>query len=194
MGHELHRQNAEFDLHYSISSRKQAGFIDDLDRVPWKDHVQLHISDEGSRADLDTTLAGFKPGHHLYTCGPDRYMNSVLEAGEAQGWDDEAMHREYFSVPEVPEWENHDFVLKLAKSYREFVVPADKSAAKVLNENGIKIDVKCSDGLCGVCKCGVVSGEIEHRDFVLSKAQREHSIILCQSRAADENGVIEIDL
>ena len=41
---------------------------------------------------------------------------------------------------------------------------------------------------------GLLAGEVEHRDFVLSERQREDSIILCQSRAADENGVIEIDL
>ena len=55
-------------------------------------------------------------------------------------------------------------------------------------------DVKCADGICGVCKCGVISGEIEHRDFVLSNRQREGAIILCQSRAANADGVIEIDL
>ncbi len=45
-----------------------------------------------------------------------------------------------------------------------------------------------------MCKCGLVSGEVEHRDFVLSKAQRERAIILCQSRAKTENWEIEIDL
>ncbi|MEO0912883.1 MAG: 2Fe-2S iron-sulfur cluster-binding protein, partial [Pseudomonadota bacterium] len=54
--------------------------------------------------------------------------------------------------------------------------------------------VKCSDGICGVCKCGLISGDVEHRDFVLSKAQRETSVILCQSRAAEAGGVIEVDL
>jgi ferredoxin len=68
------------------------------------------------------------------------------------------------------------------------------TAADVLNANGFHVDIKCSDGICGVCKCGLVSGEVEHRDFVLSKKQRETSIILCQSRAKDEGGVIEIDL
>jgi ferredoxin len=58
----------------------------------------------------------------------------------------------------------------------------------------VAIDVKCSDGLCGVCKCGLISGEVEHRDFVLSKSQRETAVILCQSRAAEKNGVIEVDL
>jgi ferredoxin len=54
--------------------------------------------------------------------------------------------------------------------------------------------VKCSDGICGVCKCGLVSGDVEHRDFVLSNAQREGQIILCQSRAAAKDGTVEIDL
>jgi hypothetical protein len=40
----------------------------------------------------------------------------------------------------------------------------------------------------------VISGEVEHRDFVLSKAQRKTAMILCQSRAAAKGGVIEIDL
>jgi len=35
---------------------------------------------------------------------------------------------------------------------------------------------------------------VEHRDFVLSKSQRETGIILCQSRAAHPGGTIEIDL
>jgi ferredoxin len=64
----------------------------------------------------------------------------------------------------------------------------------VLAEHGIHVDVKCSDGICGVCKCGLRSGEVEHRDFVLSKAQRETAIILCQSRARKPGGIVEIDL
>jgi ferredoxin len=88
---------------------------------------------------------------------------------------------------------NHPFVLRL-RDGRELAVPADRTATDVLAENGIRVDVKCSDGICGVCKCGLVSGTVDHRDFVLSQAQRQTSIILCQSRAADPGGVIEIDL
>ncbi len=79
------------------------------------------------------------------------------------------------------------------KSGRQFTVPVDKSAADVLNENGFPVDIKYSDGFCGVCKCGLESGEVEHLDFVLSRAQRANFVILCQSRAAKKDGVIEID-
>ncbi len=194
MAHRLHAIGADFHVHYSIKSRGAGGYLDDLAGAPWADHVTLHVSDEGSRADLDTLLSGYQPGWHVYTCGPDRYMQGVIEAAERQGFPDEARHLEYFSVPELPEWENHPFTLKLARSGRTFQVPADKTATDVLAENGIHIDVKCSDGICGVCKCGLVSGEVEHRDFVLSKKQRQTAIILCQSRAADPDGVVEVDL
>ena len=62
-----------------------------------------------------------------------------------------------------------------------------------MQSQGIAVDLKCSDGICGVCKCDLIDGEVEHRDFVLSKAQRQTSIIPCQSRAAKPGGVITID-
>ena len=194
MAHRLHALERPFELHYSVTDRLDAGYLTDLEAVPWADHVHLHVSKEGTRANLDEILSGYRSGWHVYTCGPDRYMQAVMEAAEWQGFPEEARHLEYFSVPEVPEYENHPFTLKLHKSGREFQVPADKTATEVLADNGIHIDVKCSDGICGVCKCGLISGEVEHRDYVLSKAQRGQSIILCQSRAAQKDGVIEVDL
>lgn len=194
MAHRLHRIGAAFELHYSASRPEDAGFLHELETADWANNVHLHFSSTKTRADLPAILSGFKAGWHVYTCGPDRYMSAVMDAAKEQGFPEEARHLEYFALPEVPEWENHDFVLKLAKSNREFVVPADKSATDVLTENGIAVDVKCSDGICGVCKCGLVSGEVEHRDFVLSNAQRKENIILCQSRSASKGGTIEIDL
>ncbi|NOC43844.1 reductive dehalogenase [Ruegeria sp. HKCCD7559] len=192
--HRLHALGREFELHYSASTRGGAGYLDDLAAMPWADRVHYHFSDEGTRADLNVILSGYRHGWHVYTCGPDRYMDGVVQAAEQQGFPEEARHLEYFSVPETPEYENHAFELKLARSGRTLPVPADKDAAQILNEAGIHVDVKCADGICGVCKCGVISGEVEHRDFVLSRKQREGAMILCQSRAAEPDGVIEIDL
>ena len=120
-------------------------------------------------------------------------MEAVMNAAKTNGFPDEARHLEYFSVPELPEYENHPFVLQL-KSGQQIAVGADEPATDALVAAGIHVDVKCSDGLCGVCKCGVIRGEVEHRDFVLSAKDRESSMILCQSRAAKRDGEIEIDL
>lgn len=192
--HECHTNSIDFEFHYSFSTRSDAGFLDDLKTFPWADKVNLHISDEGTRANLDELLNGYQEGWHVYTCGPERYMNSVMESAERQGFPEGARHLEYFSVPELPEYENHEFSIKLKRSNREFLIPPDKTITDVFLENGIHVDLKCSDGICGVCSCNLISGDVEHRDFVLSNQQRDSSIILCQSRASKKGDIIVIDL
>ncbi len=193
MAHQLHRIGADFSMHYSVRRRAEAGFLDDLNSMPWADRMHLHVSDEGTRADLDALLGGWQPGWHVYTCGPDRYMDGVMAAAEARGFPEDARHLEYFHTPEVPEYENHPFAIRVGG--REVAVTADQSAADALIGAGVPVDLKCSDGLCGVCVCKVTAGEVEHRDFVLSRAQREGgAMILCQSRAAQADGVLDIDL
>jgi ferredoxin-NADP reductase len=192
--HRLHALGHDFEMHYSVSRQDAAGYLADLATVPWADKVTYYFSDQGTRADFDEILSGYQMGWHVYACGPERYMNSVIAAASAVGFPEDAQHLEYFAVPEQPDYENNDFKIRLTKSGQEYAVPADKSAADVLIDAGYSIDLKCSDGICGVCKCGVLSGDIEHRDFVLSKKQRENQMILCQSRAKEKDGVIEIDL
>ena len=191
MAHRLHAIGADFAMHYSCSKRGNAGFLEDLAAVPWADRVHYHFSDEGTRADLAQVLA-YREGAHVYTCGPDVYMQSVMDAAEANGFPEDNRHLEYFSTPELPEYENHDFTLKIGDKL--IPVQADEAPTDALLAAGIHVDVKCSDGLCGVCKCKVISGDVEHRDFVLSKKDRADHMILCQSRAADPDGTLEIEL
>jgi len=193
MAHRLHAIGASFDLHYSCHTRASAGFVEALAQMPWADRVHLHFSDEGSRANLGTILK-YIANSHVYTCGPDAYMGSVMAAAELGGFPEDARHLEYFSVPEQPDYVNHPFTLRLARSGREISVTAEQSATDALLAAGVHIDVKCSDGLCGVCKARVLSGEVEHRDFVLSARDRKSQMITCQSRARDPDGIVEIDL
>ena len=191
--HRLHALGKPFALHYSASTRGTAAFAELLSQMPWADRVQQHLSDAGTRADLAAVMATLPKGSHVYTCGPDAYMQAVMTAAEAAHIPEEARHLEYFSTPEVPEYVNHPFTLRL-RSGREVAVRADETASDALIAAGVHVDIKCSDGICGVCKCGVAGGEVEHRDFVLSARQRETSMILCQSRAAAPGATLEIDL
>jgi reductive dehalogenase len=194
MAHRLHSIGRPFELHYSNRRRSDAGFLADLATVKWRDHVRLYFTEEGTRADLSHLIPLYEAGFHLYTCGSARYMDAVLAEGSSKGWPDDALHKEYFSVPEAPDYVNEPFLLKLAKSGRTFDVPADKRATDVLQEAGIAVDIKCSDGICGVCAVPLVSGDIDHRDHVLSAKERERKIILCCSRAKSAGGEIVVDL
>ena len=191
--HRLHKIDKDFIMHYSASSENEAGYLNDLKSAPWFDKVRMHFSDQGNRADFNKIIPNYSKNDHAYICGSERYMDAVVNTLERKKFPDENRHIEYFSVPEEPDYVNSNFRLKLNQSGTEYLVPEDRTAADVLNENGFKINVKCSDGLCGACKCGLISGEVEHRDFVLSKKQRKNEIILCKSRALIEDGLIEIE-
>ena len=124
----------------------------------------------------------------------ERVLAATVGGEMPSSWPEEALHKEYFTVPEAPDYVNQPFTLALARSGRAFEIPADKRATEVLAENGIAVDTKCSDGICGVCAVPLVSGTPEHRDHVLSKKERERKIILCCSRAAEPGGVVTVEL
>lgn len=192
MAHRLHALDRPFDFHYSARSRETAAFLEDISGAPWKDRVAFHFTEQGTRADMDRLVPPYEEGLQLYTCGSARYMDSVYAAAVAKKWPEDALHREYFSLPEAPDYVNHPFTLKLAHSGRVIDVAAEQSATDALREAGIDIDTKCSDGICGVCATRYLSGDIEHRDYVLSAKERREKVILCCSRATKPGGEIVI--
>jgi ferredoxin-NADP reductase/epoxyqueuosine reductase QueG len=193
MGHALHAKGADFQLYYKARTRAQAAFIPELEQVAWADRVHFHFSDE-NRLNIADVLTDHRNGDHLYTCGPSGFMDAVFETASSAGWPEDALHREFFSVPEGTAYENHPFDLELARSGEIVHVAADEKATEALLRAGYEIDVKCSDGLCGVCATPYLSGDVEHRDYVLSKQQREEKMILCCGRAASANGRIVLDI
>ena len=193
MAHQLHRDNREFTFYYKARTRAGAGFIVELNSVPWRDRIHLHFSDE-NRLNISDVLGGFEPGDHLYTCGPSPFMDAVYDSATKQGWPEECLHREYFTVPGDIEYENQAFTLKLARSQTDFEIPPDKSAADVLTDAGVYVETKCSDGLCGTCVVDYTHGEVEHRDYVLSNEQRKTKLTLCCSRARKAGTCLTLDL
>jgi reductive dehalogenase len=195
MAHRLHALGRDFALHYNAATREAAGFAAEIAAAPWADKARFHYSREGGRADLETLVPTWREGLKLYTCGGERYMDAVFVAARRRGWPEEALSREYFKVPEPPDWVNRPFVLDLLRSGRSVSVPADLSATDALEEAGIGISTKCSDGICGVCAVdhdGSIA--IEHRDYVLSQDERRSRVVLCCSRPVDEGARLRIDL
>ena len=56
------------------------------------------------------------------------------------------------------------------------------------------IKSECRAGNCGQCVVTVVSGEVDHRDLVLSKEEQQSGkMCVCVSRATRENLVLIIE-
>jgi len=59
---------------------------------------------------------------------------------------------------------------------------------------GVYHPYACASGICGACEATVLSGEPDHRDYVLTDAQRSegHCMVVCVSRASSVE--LELDL
>ena len=57
-------------------------------------------------------LNEFRNDWHVNACDLHRYMEGVIEAALAEDFPEDAIHVEYFSKPETPQYENHSFKLK----------------------------------------------------------------------------------
>ena len=86
------------------------------------------------------------------------------------------------------------FEVELALTGTVLAVPADRSILDVVSEAGIQTLSSCQEGTCGTCETPVLSGEIVHRDAVLSAEERNDGdvMMICVSRAACGRLVLDL--
>ena len=129
----------------------------------------------------------------VYCCGPERLMTAVEEATAA--WPDGSVHFEWFTPRSRPDGETSDgFEVVCQASGLTVTVPADKSILTALTEAGVDLPSSCEQGICGTCEVRVISGEVDHRDSILSSSERaaNQSMMICVSRALGSRLVLDI--
>lgn len=79
----------------------------------------------------------------------------------------------------------NNYTVYLAMSEKEYEVGADESILQVLKEAGEPVIFSCQEGTCGTCETPVVSGEVEHRDSVLTDEEKDanETMMICVSRS-----------
>ncbi|OLL31968.1 oxidoreductase [Burkholderia sp. SRS-W-2-2016] len=197
MAYRLAARGARFTLHYFARSEAHAAFMSLLTREPFAQHVKLHfgVEPEDLQPALDACLHDAGNGAHVYTCGPGPFMGRVVEAGQKHLPAD-AIHLERFKAEPVPETETSldSFDVQLASSGQTVRVDAKTSIVEALASIGIEVDTSCGEGVCGTCMVDVVSGEPEHRDHCLSKAERASNSVICCCISRSRSPVLVLDL
>lgn len=190
MAEQLKKANKKFSLVYCGKDREALAYIEKL--THYATNIELFISSEGRRADLEELLIKQQPGTRIYACGPERMLDELEELAAVYQLD---LTFELFSSTSSilnPEQEIA-FDVELVDTGKTYHVPRDKTLLQVLLENGIDVPNDCEEGLCGSCEVVVEYGEIEHRDKVLTALERIKNtrMITCCSRA---KGKIKIKL
>ena len=61
-------------------------------------------------------------------------------------------------------------------------VPADSTVLAAVRAELPGISYSCEQGFCGTCQQRVLEGEMDHRDELLTDAERDDSMLICVSR------------
>jgi ferredoxin-NADP reductase/phenylpropionate dioxygenase-like ring-hydroxylating dioxygenase large terminal subunit len=187
---KLKDRDAGFAFHYAVRSEDVMPFRDELTDL-YGDNLTVWYDDQ-AQIDIDQLVQTARPDTHIYCCGPRGLIEAVRERAEAAGFPKNQIHFELFATPA-----NHDedqpFEVEIADG-RVFTVPADKTIVEALLEEGVDLTFDCQRGDCGICETRVLEGIPDHRDVVLSQAERDSGKVMqiCVSRAKSDRLVLDI--
>lgn len=198
MAEHLARRGLEFDMHYCARSRAAAAFLDRLDAGACQSRVRYHFDDdpENGGLDLDRLFAGLDADQHVYLCGPNAMLADAVASAERHGLAGR-LHYERFGASRPPAAQapaQATFAVLAARSGRRVDVPPDCSIATALARAGVQVPLSCEQGVCGMCLTRVIDGIPDHRDDVLSAAERAANglILPCVSRAKSASLTLDL--
>lgn len=173
-----------YELHYAGRSRGAMAYLDRAVR----DHenaLTVHVSEEGSRANLEVLVDALPAGGQIYCCGPERMIGALEDLTSELAED--ILRFEHFSSHETgldPAKET-TFEVELRDSGLTVQVAADQTLLDAIRATGIDVASDCCEGLCGSCEVSVLDGDIDHRDVVLTRAERAGNtrMMACCSRS-----------
>jgi ferredoxin len=155
------------------------------------DRVSVRPEDEAGRLDLDSLLAAPTPGVLVYCCGPEPLLAAVER--RCGPWPAGSLRVERFA-PRPGGFVDGDFEVELAQSGRVVPVPGGVSILRAVQDAGVAVLSSCQEGTCGTCETTVLRGRVEHRDSVLTDAERTAGdvMMICVSRALDTRLVLDL--
>ncbi|PKG83508.1 pyridoxamine 5'-phosphate oxidase [Colwellia sp. 75C3] len=186
----LTSQQREFSLHYCGRSINEMAFSDRLTRQLGH-KLHLHVTDEGTKLNIEKLLSTSPKHAHFYFCGPKKMIDQLLNITQQQGIVTDRLHFERFIT--TVDSEAKPFTVKLKRSQKLITVSAQESLLDAVLAQGIDVPYSCKTGACKTCVVSVTKGNVIHKDECLTKTDKSNKLMcLCVSIAAQDT--LEIDI
>ncbi len=190
MAHALLSSHRDFSLHYTARSRNEMIWADDLARELGP-RLSSYFSDTGPRLDIDKLLREAPGDALVYVCGPARLIDAVHAEATRQGSASRVRSERF-----TPGRRDGDapIALELRRSGRRVEVLPEQTMLEAIEAAGVAAPFACRTGTCGTCATKVLAGTPEHRDIVLSDAERNRAglMCICVSRASSPELVLDL--
>jgi ferredoxin-NADP reductase len=181
---------AAWSLVYGGRSRRSMAFLDTLEGAP---EAEIAPEEEVGLLDLAAILAAPREDTLIYCCGPEPLLVAVEEA--AAHWREGALQVERFKARgDLPSGDGNAFEVVLARSGISLTIEPGQTILEAVSAAGVPVPSSCQEGTCGTCETIVLEGEPEHRDSVLTPADRAAGdcMMICCSRARTSRLVLDL--
>ncbi|OIJ64472.1 PDR/VanB family oxidoreductase [Streptomyces mangrovisoli] len=181
-------EGASWSLLYGGRTRRSMAFAEALLRR-YGDRVTLAPQDETGLLDVGSAVDGLPAGTLVYCCGPEPLLKAVEERCPAG-----VLRVERFRAGERPADGDGPFEVVLAQSGRTLTVPPGVSVLETVRAAGVEVLWSCAEGTCGTCETDVLEGTPDHRDSVLTEAERRsgETMLICVSRCRGQRLVLDL--
>lgn len=200
----------KIDLVFSIRSLEDVIFADELRLLAARHpnvHVHLTITRDapakwaGARGritrDVLKQLVPDVASRPAFVCGPDTMAATVRDELIALGVPTARITLESFTpVAAMPAADpatgetpgTATSTITFARSDRSAASPSGKSILDVAEAVGVPIDFQCRSGICGTCRCKLLSGDVTMavQDALTDEDKAEGYILACQAHPAGD--------
>ncbi len=192
MAAQLTARGEAFRMFYAGRSKDHLAFLREAEDAA-SGYLSLHMDDRAGFFDINGLMVSLKDGEPLYLCGPTPMINAAIAKASELGWPKGRVHFEIFTAA-MPTVSDQSFEVVLKQSGRSYVIPPEKTILEVLIEAGEEPLHDCRRGDCGICQTGVIEGVPDHRDYILSDAERALGKLMqiCISRSKTPRLVLDL--
>ncbi len=184
--------NAAFHLYYLTRNAAATAFLPELSGPEFAGRITVHHDEGNPDQAFDLWPVFEEPTKaYIYCCGPRPLMDAVRDM--TGHWPETAVHFEDFGSDLVrPRVDDTPFQIQLGRDGVVLEVPVGTSILETIRAHGRDTPSSCESGTCGTCRTTVLEGEPDHRDLVLTDAEKKVTMMICVSRAKSNRLVLDL--
>ena len=170
----INRENPHVRVIQAVSSDPDGNWLGPVGRLD-SEMLNLHVPDLVDR--------------EVFVCGPDSYMVHAEALLLELGVPTERIHQESFVLAGaedvvVDPASEGTHTITFARSGKTTTIPDGLTVLDAAKEVGIRIMTSCQNGICGTCKTGMISGDVDiaHNGGIRQREIDNGKILACCTR------------
>jgi len=213
MAAALKAEGTPFKMVYAARTQGELAFLPLVQALSGGAATVHTDAEAGKLLDLAPHLSATPDGGRIYICGPRPMLKAAMDLVKKLGWPRDRLAFElFYSAAPGPEpaaaplaappppapppatAPDGSFEVVVKSTGKSYTVPPGKTIVDVLEAAGVDVMHDCKKGECGVCSVNVVEGIPDHRDHILSEAEKaaNKTMQICISRSKSPRLVLDL--